>query len=65
MISDTDEQMGWTFAVAQILFLLGFVGYFVVAALALVLDADNTDANEDMCAEQAHIVKNPLHGDFM
>jgi len=56
LISDADAQLGKTlapaFAVVQVLFLLGFVGYFVVALVALVLDAG---AMDEVCAEQTWV----------
>jgi hypothetical protein len=56
LISDADEGWGRSlapaFATAQIFFLLAFVGYFVVALVALVLDAQ---AMDDSCAEETWI----------
>jgi len=56
LIADGDEEMGKRaapyFAILLVFFLLAFVGYFVTALVALVLDAK---AMDDECAEETYV----------
>lgn len=56
LIADGDEEMGKKtapyFALVLVVFLLAFVGYFVTALVALVLDAE---AMDDECAEETYL----------
>ena len=56
LVTDADEELGKTlvpyFAMLQVFFMLAFVVYFVVALVALVLDAEAMDAQ---CAAQSWV----------
>jgi len=56
LVTDADEDLGKTlaayFAILQVFLMVAFVGYFVVALVALVLDADAMDAQ---CAAQSWV----------